>query len=173
VVEPVVRSADAAEPVVAVREVPAPAPQPPTLEVPPTERILRTLAAVRNWTAATPAPGEFAAAPRPPAQAADAAVAERDAAPSLEVIQKPLVRAAGSGPMSRQPDAEQRARPLGALEEAEVVNLSVSIGAIELTVEGPPPAELAPSRPTPDRAPVSPDAVARLRPYYYRPPIGW
>jgi hypothetical protein len=118
------------------------------------ERILRTLAAVRYWAAATPAPGEPVAEAQVIEQE-ETVVVDRNGEPRGEVVLTPPAR-------GMQP-----------ADEPEVVNLSMSIGSIELTIDGHQPTEPAPTSQSPGKAAPGPDAVARLRKHYYRPPIGW
>jgi len=142
-------------------------------ELPSSERILRTLAAVREWTAGTPEPGVRPAGTQPLEQQTFVAATGRSGEPLIEVIQTPPMRdtrAPLPSPSSWAERDETAPRPPA---EPEVVNLSVSIGAIELTVDAPAAAEPAPSRPAQEQASPGPDAVARLRRHYYRPPIGW
>jgi len=141
--------------------------EPASAGAPAAERILRTLAAVRSWTAAAPARPD-PLAERPVVESEATIVLDRDGEPRVEVVPTPPVRGRSA---SATPARRLAAQQPG--DEPEVVNLSVSIGSIELTIDGAPAAEPAPSRERPGQAGPGPDAIARLRRHYYQPPIGW
>lgn len=140
---------------------------PPT-EATPAERVLRTLAAVRDWTASTPSPDErLAETPGVGQEATLTADRGRDA--PAEVVATPPEPSLRPGPSTRFPAPP----PAPASDDADVVNLSVSIGAIELTIDGSQSPEPVPPGEMAGAAPPVPDAAARMRRHFYRQPIGW
>jgi hypothetical protein len=146
------------------------------------ESIQRTLAIVREWTSAAPPDGAPAPSAVLPAPAAAPTVPDAHAdlppRPRLRPHDQDLSQPEGVvvvGARAPGPPATSRsglaAVPAG---EPEVVNVNLSIGSIELTLEAPessspPPSPVQHPRPEPSAA----DSAALLRRHYVRPSIGW
>jgi hypothetical protein len=135
------------------------------------QQVLRTLAAVRQWTA-----GSF------PAGDDASSVAEVHEAPgvstSLPQSTGPengeiVVRAGASQPEIRPISPTDDSRTTEPAEP-EVVNVTLTVGSIELTLEAP---EAMPSPqprpPEPRPGPAAAGAEAILRRHYVRPSVGW
>ena len=134
-----VPAAEGAEALTPALELPLSPEQRPVEEASSSQRALRTLAAVREWTSATPEPGEGPSGAQPLEQAALVAASDSSREPLVEVVQAPPMRNTriqSSSPSFQAGRDEPASRPP---DEPEVVNFSVSIGAIEVTVEGPQP----------------------------------
>jgi len=113
--------------------------------------VFETLAVVRAWVAVTPAPDEA------PLDAGETIVLP-------ERAPEPQARPSAAAPRLASPSRFE-APP----DAAEARNVTLSIGAIELTVEEPPPASAVAPPPAP--SPVeSEGAAVRLRRHYYN---GW
>jgi hypothetical protein len=139
--------ADSRDPEAAAKSAPA-----PRLESDPEASGPRTLAEVRTWVAATPAPGEIAAPAPGPTRAT-----------AIEAT-------SGPEPTELAPPMPARQRETEPLRPPAPANVSLNIGAIELVVEAPPVPAASPQPPAPQRrqARASGGAGFRLRRHYLR-----
>jgi hypothetical protein len=154
------------------------APAPPQAETPvetPSEYALRSLAIVHDWTAATPAREESVTpAPEVSTRLEEDAVTFTAATAPRNQVRAITREVHAATPETLPAAASQLDAQAADTMEPEVVNVSLSIGAIELTLEAPP----ATARPVQSEVRVprpgiaAPDAAARLRRHYYRLPIG-
>jgi hypothetical protein len=147
-----------------------PAGRPPTET--PEERVMRTMAAVREWTV-SPIPSEAREialvpgdSPELTSRRGDGSGKEDDASAAEVVIRSNATRP----DMPANGVRDHRPASTG---EPEVVNVNLSIGAIELTVEAPEPLATSPYlTEATHQGPAAPDAQSELRRHYIRPAIG-
>ena len=133
------------------------------------ERVLRTLALVQQWTAANPAQDTSAMIDGPAVPTTQTRAEPVDGVLDTpgEFVIRPEARVAAMPSVASEPDR------LVASFEPEIVNVSLSIGAIDVTLEAPespaPPSRREVARP----GPAAPDAASLLRRHYVRPSGGW